>query len=536
MDDLTNVSPGIFNLTLDSGILQYGGPTAAPAASFALANSGDTLEVLNAATTLTLTGAITGTLFTQLTKAGPGTLTVTNPSNSFGSLTVSAGRLDVPVDAALGQGPVAVGPFGTVRYTATATTARTFTLNSGALEAAAGVTLTLNGAAVGGGFLRGAGVFAVNGGTAVSGASTANSTTVNVTGPATFTNFSNSGALTLAPGLPSPPSFNNTISQGSGSITVGAVSKVNATDFQSYGTLTLNPAAVGGGQFTELINTGTSPMFFNGGSRTFVGTPATANSGGNPTFVAGVDLNGQNAVVAGGLFVNNGFVVDSSNGGAGTATIIADFGALVKGAGFFQNPVITQNGGRVQAGNSPDVASFGRFVFGPGGVNNYIFAIDDATGIAGPSPDALGHVSGWGLVKTLRQSVGSLTSSGDFTWTATPTGRLTVAIDTLVNPTTVGTDVPGWMANFNPSHSYSWPAARWAGSYSGPIDAATLNAATSFDTSAFLNPVNGAFGWSLDAAGETLSLVYTPSAVPEPGTLTLVALGAFGLVRRRRAR
>ena len=71
----------------------------------------------------------------------------------------------------------------------------------------------------------------------------------------------------------------------------------------------------------------------------------------------------------------------------------------MKGAGFFQNTVLTQNGGKFQAGNSPGSATFGKFVLGPGGVINYVFAIDDATGAAGPTPDAAGHVSGWGLVK-----------------------------------------------------------------------------------------------------------------------------------------
>jgi hypothetical protein len=127
-------------------------------------------------------------------------------------------------------------------------------------------------------------------------------------------------------------------------------------------------------------------------------------------------------------------------------------------------------------------------------------------------------------------------TSGDFTWTATPTGKLTAAIDTLVNPTTVGTDVAGQMADFDPNHAYSWPAAHWAGNYSGPTDAATLNAARSFDTSGFLNPVAGTFGWSLDPAGQTLSLVYAPSAVPEPGTLALVGLAIGGLLVRRPAR
>ena len=62
-----------------------------------------------------------------------------------------------------------------------------------------------------------------------------------------------------------------------------------------------------------------------------------------------------------------------------------------------------------------------------------------------------------------------------------------------------------------------------------------FDAATAFDTSGFLNPVAGTFGWSLDPAGHTLSLVYTPTAVPEPGTLVLLGAAAaagWGLRRR----
>src|SRR5205807_2562981 len=60
MDDLTNVTPGYFELTLDAGTLAYGGPTISSPAAFALGAGGGTVEVVNAATTLTLTGAISG--------------------------------------------------------------------------------------------------------------------------------------------------------------------------------------------------------------------------------------------------------------------------------------------------------------------------------------------------------------------------------------------------------------------------------------------------------------------------------------------
>src|SRR5258708_695057 len=92
------------------------------------------------------------------------------------------------------------------------------------------------------------------------------------------------------------------------------------------------------------------------------------------------------------------------------------------------------------------------------------------------------------------------------------------------------------MANFDPTHSYAWPAVHWDGTYSGPTDSASLTASTAFDTSGFVNAAAGMFGWNLDPAGQTLSLTYTPTAVPEPGTLALAGMAAIGWVtfwRRR---
>jgi fibronectin-binding autotransporter adhesin len=522
-------------LTLDNGTLQYSGPTLAATYQFSIGPGGGTLEVSNAGTTLTLTdyiSAVSGIVPGPFIKAGPGVLALVGANSPFiGGVVVNAGRLEIGDDAELGQANITVNQLGTLRYTASTTSSRTFTLNGGTMDVSSGATLTLNGATVGGGFMHGPGTVAVTGGTAFVGVTTSVNAVISQTGPGGYTNFTNAGVLTVAAGTTGPITMTSFTNQGSGSITIGAASQVSVSDFQTYGTLTLNPAVVGSGQFTELVNTGSTPMYFNGGSRTFIGTAATASQ-----FVAGVDLHGRNAVVAGGLFVNNGFVGDSSNNGAGTSTIIADFGSLVKGGGFFQNSVITQNGGKFQAGNSPGSASFGNFVMGPGGVSNYVFAIDDATGTAGPSPDADGHVSGWGLVKAVKQSAGTLTTPGNFTWTATPADKLTFAIDTLVNPTTVGTDIAGPMADFDPSHAYTWPAVQWTGSYAGPADVAALDAATTFDTSGVVNRNTGSFAWSLDTADQTLSLTYTSTAVPEPGSLAMSGISAIGWVtfwRRR---
>ena len=65
-------------------------------------------------------------------------------------------------------------------------------------------------------------------------------------------------------------------------------------------------------------------------------------------------------------------------------------------------------------------------------------------------------MSGWGLVTAERRS----RYSGDFAWTADPAHPLTVALETLVNPTTPGIDVTGPMADFDPSQPYSWLAGQ----------------------------------------------------------------------------
>jgi autotransporter-associated beta strand protein len=537
-----NLGTGQF--TLDGGTFAYGGPTDTTSKTMTLTSAGGTIEVESAAATLTATGKISsGFGALGLTKVGPGALALANGTNSFTSLTVNAGAVQTAADNTLGLGPVTVAAAGTLRYTGNTTSARTFNLNFGTLAAAAGTTVTLNGATVNGGFVRGPGAFNLTGGAALNGVTTQNNAVLNQTGAAAYINVSNGGALTVASPAATPAVFTGFANQGSGTITVNASSAVNAEDFQTYGTLTINPATLtqNFSQTTLMSNTGTTPLSFNGGSRTFLGMPATAvfpqdwpNVGqrGQPTFVAGIDLNGKNAIVAGGLFVNNGYVEDSSNGFTGTATVVADFGSLVKGAGFFQNSVLTVNGGKFQAGNSPGKATFGNFVLGPGGVANYVFAIDDATGVAGPAPDTAGHVSGWGLVKSIGHLTGVESTTGDFVWTATPADRLTVSLQTLVNPTTVGIDLPGMMDHFDPMIAYSWPAVTWSGSYAGPADAATLDAATAFDTTGFANPMAGRFGWQLDAGGHSLSMTYSPTAVPEPGTIALVGLAALPLICR----
>ena len=175
-------------------------------------------------------------------------------------------------------------------------------------------------------------------------------------------------------------------------------------------------------------------------------------------------------------------------------------GALLKGSGYSGISIVTEYEGVVEAGDCPGATTLGSLSIGPGGVAGLIFCINNAAGTAGPSPDANGQVSGWSLYNI----------NGDLDWTADSANPLTVDLQTLANPTTPGNDVPGTMANFDPTQSYSWAVIHWAGSYTGPTDVAALNAATVFDTGGFANSVNGTFSWQLDTSTGTLSLAYAP--------------------------
>ena len=167
--------------------------------------------------------------------------------------------------------------------------------------------------------------------------------------------------------------------------------------------------------------------------------------------------------MVGGLVVNNGEVTDNS--ALGISTIISDMGSLVKGGGTYDNSPQTRNGGRFQAGNCPGGDTLDNFVIGPGGVSNYVFAIDDATGVAGPNPDANNQLSGWSLV-----------TARDLKWNADADHKLTINLQTLLNPSTPGNDVAGTTDNFDQTQSYSWEAIHYTGTFTGPTSDAALNA------------------------------------------------------------
>ena len=136
-------------------------------------------------------------------------------------------------------------------------------------------------------------------------------------------------------------------------------------------------------------------------------------------------------------------------------------------------------------------------------------------------------MSGWGLgvVKVLTDPFTMLSTTGSLSVSANPGDKYTLRLQTLQNPSTVGQDNLGMMANFNLTQPITWTFLTYEGSYSGPAD---LNSVITIDRGQFANTPGGNFSISLDTAAHTVGLSYTP--VPEPGVVFAVAAAGIGVL------
>lgn len=335
MDSIAGVGPGGFELSLDGATFQYGGPTNS-AGGLGLGAGGATLEIINAGTTMTLTGPITGTPTSALTKTGPGTLALGTGVATFNGLTIAAGTVQTADDTALGTGPVTLNALSTLQYTTTTAASRTFNLVLGTLVVDRGATVSVNGSAVNGGFVLGGGTLAIGGGTALTAVTTVTSVTIEQTGPATATNVTNGGAFIVDAGQ--MLAWNVGTNTSGGRLTVNGTANVN--DFVSDGQINIPSGGV-------LANSAAA-LVLGGGSRTYVGS--AASPGGM------LDLGGQTLELNGGLLVNNGAV---------SGTVNVNYGSLTKGAGHY-DVINIGDGGTFAPGNSPGVATAGSMNFDDG--------------------------------------------------------------------------------------------------------------------------------------------------------------------------
>ena len=168
--------------------------TGAASITGAATFSPTTVTASNVVPGLTLSGLVSSTGSFATTKAGAGTLLLSNTGNTFtGDITVTAGALAVTGDGSLGAGANQVilnGAGATLRAVGTGgiATSRTIQINSAAnsfLEVAGGQTLTMNtafGGAAGAGWTKAdSGILILNAANANTGPSTINGGIVRIT-------------------------------------------------------------------------------------------------------------------------------------------------------------------------------------------------------------------------------------------------------------------------------------------------------------------------------------------------------------------
>ncbi len=449
---------GTGNLTLNGGVLQITGSSAfSSSKNVALAN-GSTINVTNSAGA-TLSGQLSDlTTLGSLVITGGGSVVLSNNGNTYGGgTTIDGGVLSVSTDSCLGTGATVSVNGGTLLYTASSTTNRTFNLNSGAIEAASGATITYTGTVIGG-FLQGAGIHQLAAGSSLIGTTTFASATINQTGSATLTNYTNGGLFTNGAGL----TWSGGLNQSSGRVTVNNI--LTASNWSSKGILTVAT--------TGTLNEIDSSLSLGGGSQTYVGSSTSPNTGGTIAMTTGstIELNG-------GLLVNNGTI-----GTAGAGLVDINYGSLAKGAGNYAGGYSVNLGGKFQPGNSPGLVVSGSAVWNGGG--SFSFQINNATGSGGTN---------WGV----NNITGSLTIA------ATSTSPFGISVQSLT-----GGNAAGQIGNFDPTQSYQWVFINASGGITG-FSPATI----ALNTSGFANSFTGVFTVSENSGATSLYLSYTPATV-----------------------
>ncbi|HEV8606986.1 MAG TPA: autotransporter-associated beta strand repeat-containing protein, partial [Tepidisphaeraceae bacterium] len=349
--------------------------------------------------TLTLGGALSdGAGVFTLTKVGAGTLVLGNAANTYdGGTFVNGGTLSTSSDAGLGaaSSQVTLNNGGKLVITSNTTSGRTFNLNTGSLQVAAGATLTYVSATVNGGFLRGPGAHAIGANSTFSGVTALSGNTITQSFPTTLSNFTNSGSFISNALLTWDGGYNTS----AGTLTINDA--FNITAFENTGIVNVN----NGGLLSNTANN-----FVSGG-----GSRITVNPSGQ------INLNSTAMDLNGALLINNGTITGATN---------VNYGSLAKGSGVY-GAVNVLDGGKFSPGNSPGFVTTGSVSWNPGG--NYTVEMSDALGAPG---------TGWDLWNI----------AGDLLTNAStdPSGRFTISLASLAG------NSPGFAANFDNTRDYSW--------------------------------------------------------------------------------
>ncbi|MCE9609015.1 MAG: autotransporter-associated beta strand repeat-containing protein [Chthoniobacter sp.] len=494
----------ILGTTGGTGTLQYTGGTASSTKRFTMASGGTGAFQVNAAgTTLTLSGVIDGS--GTLTKTGPGTLTLTATNTYSGKTVVSAGMLRISTDRGLGAVP---GGFQ----------ADNVTLNNGAsLYKAAGGNTTLaanRGITLGSGVQtlqhNGSGWFridAVISGTGGLDVRSDGGNDLRLGGANTYTGdtrlFSNLGMFNASVLQFSTLDYNNYGGQLN-YLTSSGFTAVTFGGLKGAQNLAIGTVALSLGNNNNSTSY-TGVLSGSGGSVSKIGTGTLTLSGAN-TYTGAT-------TVANGILRAASITVSGAASNLGNATSAVILGAAsTKGtlsytggsASFTRGLTVQAGGGEVETVNAATTLTL-------------------ATGAVSGSGTTL-TLSGAGTT-TVNTTVnlGALVKSG--------TGTLNISGGTQTYQTLTTTAGAG-VTNVNTAIGSGTTDVVANANLSFGTVSQTLNSLT-IGTGATVTFTSGTAGFTDSGGAKGLSF-RGPAAVPEPGTLGLLLIGALGLLHRRR--
>lgn len=469
-----------------------------------------------------------------LTKTGSFGVTLNNTNTYSGQTTVLQGTLTYGANNATGSGDVLVDG-GTLSLQGFSGQAGNVSLLSGTINSTSNAGVLTSNNAI---YAESGTLGVILDGTAGLTKETTGSLSLNGVNRQTGTTVINQGTVTVAATAEiadanAPLQLNNT-NTGAGNTTTLSLS--NRANPYQVGSLSGSIATPSSGTNNAYINlataaglsvTQTEDGTFSGAIR------QNGSSGGNLTLSADStatltltstanSYNGATTVLGGTLAIGGTGNINSTsgitvNGGefkynSPTALTkpLSIVNGTLSGSGLIRTAVAIGDGATISPGNSPGTLTINNSAHTWGAGGSYVWQLLDNSGVAG---------TGWDLV--------SVTGTGTLNITASNATPFTLVLQSL---SAISPDVAGTSLNWDGQIDHSWLIAQSGTAISG-FDAGSFV----IDSSGF-SGIWGTSTFSVSLAEDNKGIYLNYTAVPEPGSLSVLALGAMGLLARRRRR